>query len=167
VGPSLYNPKKIANKFAGSLFFGWVQNFKIPRKLRGVHVLKIFGRARPSKSRETAGKPCFEIFWGPLKIAGHHRKIQILSPVHCGETAKNFWMSPSFKILRHRGKIRILRIFWGPQKLAGNHGKFQNFETCTSQENCKKIRISKPVPKISNVVNPPTIFSFLLTSASK
>ncbi len=112
---------------------------KSREKCGEVRVPNNFGRARPSKSQETAGKSGFQDFLGPLKIAGNRGKIRILKPVHCGKTAKNFWMSLSFKILRHRGKIRISRIFWVPLKITGNR---------------RKIQISKPINRRKTVKNP-------------
>jgi hypothetical protein len=90
-----------------------------------VRVPKKFGRACPSKSREIEGKSAFQEFFGSPKNRGKPLKIQILKPVHCRKTAKNFWTSPSFKIPRHRGKIRVSRIFLGPLKIARNRGKIQ------------------------------------------
>jgi hypothetical protein len=114
------------DKFAGSLFFlGGSVPSKSQEKCGEVQAPKNFGRARPSKSREAVGKSAFRDFFGPLKIAGNRGKIQILKHVHRRKITKNFWMSPSFKIPRHCGKIRILRFNLVPLKIAGNHGKIQ------------------------------------------
>ncbi len=109
VGPSLQNPKKNLGK----------SEFRI---ILDKPVLQ-----NPKKPR---GNLCFENYFGPLKIAGSRGKIRILKPVHRGKTTKNFWTSSSFKILRHHGKIRVLRIFLVPLKITGN---------------CRKIPILKPV----------------------
>ncbi len=90
-----------------------------------VRVPKIFGRARPSKSREIAEKSAFREFFESPKNRGKPRKIHISKPVNRGKTGKNFWTSPSSKIPRHRGKIRVSRIFLGPLKIARNRGKIQ------------------------------------------
>ncbi len=115
VGPCLWNPKKTADKFAGSLIFWVGPTLQNPEKTAGKSEFQKF-LDEPSLEipRNHGEKPRFENFLGPLKIAGHRGKIQILSPVHRGKTAKNFWTSPSFKILRHCGKIRVLRFFWVP-----------------------------------------------------
>jgi hypothetical protein len=102
----------------------------------------------------------FENFLGPQKIAGHRGKIQILSPVHCGKNREEFLDETLRKNPRFEN-------FLGTLKIAGNRGKIQNLETCRLRENRKKIRISKPVLKISQLANPPIFLSFLLTSASK
>jgi hypothetical protein len=99
-----------------------------------VQVPNFFGRARPSKTREIAEKSVFQEFFGSPKNHGKPRKIQIWKPVHRGKTAKIFWTSPSFKILRHRGKIRVSRIFLGPLKNARNRGKIQISEAPFSQK---------------------------------
>jgi hypothetical protein len=100
-----------------------------------VRVPKNFGRARSSKSQEIAEKSTFREFFGSLKNRGKPRKIQISKPVHCKKTVKNFWTSPSFKILRHRGKIRVSRFLLGPLKIARNHGKIEISEASFFQKN--------------------------------
>jgi hypothetical protein len=127
------------DKFAGSLIFWVGPSHQNPEKNAGKSEFRIIldepVLQNPEKLR---GNPGFKNFFGPLKIAGNRGKIRILKPVHCGKTAKNFWMSLSFKILRHRGKICISRIFWVPLKIAGNR---------------RKIQISKPVYRRKTVKN--------------
>ncbi len=115
VSPSLQNPEKTADKFSGSLIF-WVdpslQNLKkTAEKSEFQKKLDKPVLQNPEKPRR---KPHFKIFWGPLKIAKNHGKIQILKPVHREKTANIFFTGLSFKILRHCGKIHVLRIFWVP-----------------------------------------------------
>jgi hypothetical protein len=100
----------------------------------GVQVSKKFGRAHPSKSQEITEKSAFREFFGSPKNRGKPQKIQITKPVHRRKTAMNFWTSPSFKIPRHRGKIRVPRIVLGPLKIARNHGKIQISEAPFSQK---------------------------------
>ncbi len=115
VGPSLKNPKKTADKFAGLLIFCVGPTLQNPKKTAGKSKFqKKLDEPILRNPKKPQGKPCFENFSCPLKIVGHRRKIQILSPVHHGKTAKNFWTSPSFKIPRHCGKIRVLRFFGVP-----------------------------------------------------
>jgi hypothetical protein len=90
-----------------------------------------------------------------------------LSPVHCGKNREDFLDKPVLQNPETRRKNLRFAVFLGPLKIAGNHRKIKNFETCASWENHKKIRISKPVHKISQLVNPPIFLLFLLTSASK
>jgi hypothetical protein len=123
-----------------------------------VRVPKKFGQARPLKSQETVGKPRFENFLGPQKIVGHRGKIQILTPVHCGKNRTVFLDEPVLQNPKTLRKNPRFENFLGPLKIAGNRRKIRNFETCTSWENHKKVRILRPVPKISQLANPP-IFS--------
>jgi hypothetical protein len=115
VGPSLQNPKKTADRFASSLIFWVGPTLQNPKKTaRKSEFRKILDEPVLQNPKKPRGKRRFENFSGPLKIVGHRGKIKILSPVHCRKTAKNFWTSPYFKILRHCEKIRVLRFFWVP-----------------------------------------------------
>jgi hypothetical protein len=129
VGLSLQNPEKTVDKFAGSLLFLVGPSLQNPKKTAEKSKFRNFLDEpilqNPKKLRKN---PHFKNFWGSPKICGKPQKIQILKPVHRGKTAKNFWMSPSFKIPRHCGKIRVSRIFGSPKncrKLQKN-SKFQN-----------------------------------------
>jgi hypothetical protein len=115
VGLSLHNPEKTADKFAGSLTFGWVRPFKILRKLRkNPSFEKKLGEPVPQTPKKLQKNPSFEIFLGepaPLKLAGNRSKIQILKPVHHGKKAE---------------KSKFRNLFLVPCQ------KFPNWQTLTS-----------------------------------
>jgi hypothetical protein len=134
VGPSLQNPKKTADKFAGSLIFWVGLSLQNPKKTAEKSEFQFFLDKPVLQIPTNCGKYTFQEFFGSPKNCGKPQKIHILKPVHRGKTAKNFWTSPSFKIMRHGGKIRLLRLFLGPLKAARNRGKIQILEVPFSKK---------------------------------
>jgi hypothetical protein len=135
---------------------------------REVQVPEIFGLARPSKFRETAGKNCISrIFQVPSKNHGTPREDPKFEPCSSWENCKEFLDKPVLQNPKTLRKNPHFENFLDPLKIAGNQGKIQNVETCTSRKNCKKVRISKPVTRISQLANSPIFLLFLLTSALK
>jgi hypothetical protein len=132
-----------------------------------VRVPKIFGRAVLGNPEKPWGKTAFREFFGSPKNCGTPREDPNFEPCSSRENREEFLDEPVLQNPETLWKNPRFEIFLGPLKIAGNRRKIQNFETWTSRENRKKIQNSKPVPKISQLANPPIFFSFLLTSASK
>jgi hypothetical protein len=109
----------------------------------------------------------FQEFFGSPKNHRTPQENPDFEPCSSRENREEFLDEPVLQNPETLWKNPRFENFLGPLKIVGNRGKFQNFKTCTSRKNCKKIIISKPVPKISQLGNAPIFLSFLLTSASK
>ena len=134
-------------KFAGSLDFWVGPSLQIPKKTSiSLQVCFFFGWVHPFKiPRKLQKSPSFKIFgWA--------------RPLKSQETAEKF-------------EFRDFLGVGPPLKNCGKPWKNPNVETCSLQENRRKIQISKPVPralpKNCQLVNPHIFLLFLLTSASK
>ncbi len=95
-------------------FFGWVRHFKIPKKLRGSPSSKIFWTSPSFEIPRNRGKSAFLEFSGPQKIAGHCRKIQILSSVHRGKNSEEFLDEPVLQNPETLRKNLHFENFWVP-----------------------------------------------------
>ncbi len=146
VGPTLQNPEKTAGKSKFQFFFD-EPILRTPEKLRG--------------------KTTFWEFFGSPKNRGTPQEDPNFEPCSLQENRKKNLDKPVLQNPKTLRKKLRFENFLGPLKIVGNRGKIQNFETCTLRENRKKIRILKPVPKISQLANPLIFLLFLLTSASK
>jgi hypothetical protein len=146
VGPTHQNPEKTEGKFEF-------------RKTLDEPVLQ-----NPEKPW---GKTAFQEFFGNPKNHGTPREDPNFEPCSLQENHEEFLDEPVLQNPETLRKNPRFENFLGPLKIAGNRRKIQNFDTCTLRENRKKIRILKPVLKISQLANPPIFLSFLLTSASK
>jgi hypothetical protein len=117
VGPSLQNPETTADKFAGSLFFWVGPSLQNPEKTAKKSEFQKKWTSPSFKIPRNCNKICISrFFWSP-KNRRKPQKNQILKPLHCGKTTKNFWTSLSFKIPRHHGKS-VYQDFSCPLKIA-------------------------------------------------
>jgi hypothetical protein len=94
VGPSLQNPEKTTDKFAGSLIFRVGPSLQNPKKTAEKSDFQNILRARPSKSREIAEKSAFREFFGSPKNRRKPRKIQISKPFSLQENREEFLDEP-------------------------------------------------------------------------
>jgi hypothetical protein len=122
VGPSLQNPKKTVDKFAGSLNFWVGLSLQNPKKT-----------AEKSEFRKILDKPVlqnpeklqknlhFKNFWVPLKIAGNHGKSKFWNLFIAGKLQRIFGQAHPSKS-RDTAENLCFENFLGPLKIAGNCG---------------------------------------------
>ncbi len=140
VGPSLQNPEKTADKFAGSLFF-WVgpslRNLKkTAEKSEFWKFLDEPVLQNPDKLRKN---PHFENFLGPLKIAGNPRKSKFQNLFIAGKPQRIFGRAHPLKSWDTAEKSAF-REFFGSPKNCKKPRKNPNFESAIFSKILLKIQ---------------------------
>ncbi len=161
-------PKKTADKFAGSLFFWVGLTLQNTKKTAGKSEFQFFlDKPVLQNPAKPQGKTAIREFFRSPKDCGTPREDPNFEPCSLRENREEFLDEPVLQNPKTLRENPHFENFLGPLKIAGNRGKIKILKPVHCGKTAKKIRISKPVPKISQLANPPILLLFLLTSASK
>ncbi len=158
--------KKMRISLRVHYFFGWVQHFKIPRKLCGSPSSKTIWTSSSFEIPRNRGKTAFQEFFGSPKNRGTPRENPDFEPCSLQEKPRGIFGRACPSKSQDTAEKSAFWEFFGSPKNRGKPRKNRKF--CNLYVAGKpQIKISRPVPKISQLAKPPIFLSFLLTSASK